>query len=340
MLWRIALFLFLFLALNFVPLQQNFLGGGMQRYLSNPWLWSWINFDGEHYLSLVKVGYQPLTYFYFPVFPMVTRFIGNILGDGEKALSGLLVSNISFVVGLVGFYKLILLDFDRKVAKAAIFLLLFFPTSFFFASYYTESLFFALVVWFFYFMRVKKWFMVVVLGSLASATRIIGATLLVPFGLMGYMYFLQQKTGDALAFMHDITIFGDQRSSKLILLPQVFYRYFVRIIPSLDYSYFPVVFSTFLEIFIAVLFLVLLIAGIKKIRSSYLIYGALAYLIPSLSGSFSSFPRYALVIFPVFITGAIYFLKLPKLLQIFIFAISFVGLGIATAFFTRGTWIA
>ncbi|MGB6882196.1 MAG: hypothetical protein WBD86_02760, partial [Microgenomates group bacterium] len=67
--WRVLLFLFLFLAIGIVPLQQNFLGGGLSSYLRSPYLWAWGNFDGEHYLSIAFKGYQPLTYFFFPVYP-------------------------------------------------------------------------------------------------------------------------------------------------------------------------------------------------------------------------------------------------------------------------------
>lgn len=355
LIWRTALFIFLFIAIKFFPLQQNFLGGGMQRYLSAPWFWAWINFDGEHYLSLTRVGYQPLTYFYFPVFPMLVRFVGKMFGDSSTAFSGLLIANISFFVALVGFWKLITLDFKRDVAKIAIILLLLFPTSYYFGSYYTESTFLALVIWSFYFARKGEWLWAGILGGVSSATRVIGAILLpslffekkrkwpivlIPSGIVVYMYYLYTKTGDPLEFLNSVSIFGDQRSSHFILLPQVFYRYFVKIIPNLDYSYFPVVFTTLLEISVAVLFIVLLATGIKKIIASYLVYGVLAYLIPTLSGSFSSFPRYALVIFPAFIVGSIYFLKLPKVLQLSIFAILLICLSMATSLFVRGYWVS
>src|SRR3972149_3685262 len=65
--WRVLLLGFVFLAASFFPLQKLFLGGGIENYLKNPYFWSWINFDGEHYLSLALQGYLPLTYFYFRV---------------------------------------------------------------------------------------------------------------------------------------------------------------------------------------------------------------------------------------------------------------------------------
>jgi len=363
LIWRIVLFIFLFIAIKFVPLQQNFLGGGLENYLKDPYLWSWLNFDGEHYLSLARIGYQPLTYFYFPVFPLLIRFVADILVEAQKVFSGLIVSNISFLLALIGLWKLVLLDFKKVVAKMTIILMLLFPTSFYFGSYYTESTFLALTIWSFYLVRTNKWFSSGFLASIATVTRVIGVALfpalmveywgekkksfkkllsivLVPLGIVLYMAYLKIKTGDPFEFLNSVSIFGDQRSSQFILLPQVFYRYIVKIIPNLTYSYFPVVFTTFLEIFVAIAFLALLILGIKKVRWSYLVYALLSYIIPSLSGSFSSFPRYVLVIFPAFIVASIYLVKAPRLLQFLIFAILFIGLGFATAFFTRGIWIA
>ena len=356
-LWRLATFLFLFLAIKFVPLQlgHNFLGGGYGNYLSEPWLWSWANFDGEHFLSIARFGYQPLTYFYFPVFPLLARFLGIALGEGAKIFSGLIVSNVSFLLALIGFWKLILLDYKRDVAKLAIVLLLLFPTSFYFGSYYSESIFLALVVWSFYFARTGKWILSGILGGVSTATRIIGAALLpalvlekkrkwpivlIPLGIIIYMYYLNVKTGDPFNFLNEISIFGDQRSSSFVLLPQVFYRYFVKILPVLNYQYFPGTFTTYLELASAILFLALSVLAFIKLRASYAIYLALGYLVPTLSGSFSSLPRYVLSLFPGFILLAIYSQKLSKVWKTVLFSLLFIGLAVSTCLFLRGYWVS
>ncbi len=332
--WRVALFLFLLLAIKTFPLQQHFLGGGMANYLANPFLWAWANFDGEHYLAISQFGYQPLTYFFFPLYPLLIKAFGG------TALVGVIISNLSLLVALVGLWRLVRFDFGKEVARMAVWLVLLFPTSFYFGSVYTESLFLALTVWFFYFLRKRKWLLVVVLGGLASATRLVGAALLAPWGLVGYALFLQQKTGDALAFMHQVGIFGGQRSESLVLLPQVFYRYFFKVLPNLNLNYFPSSFVGLLEIGCALGFLVLIVVAFKKLRLEYALYALAAYLVPTLSGSFSSLPRYVLIIFPAFIVGAIYLKRLPRVWQILVFAVLFIMLGMATMLFTRGYWVA
>ena len=363
--WRVILFAFLFLATRAVPLQRNFLGGGEANYLVSPWLWSWLNFDGEHYLTIAQIGYQPLTYFYFPIFPVVAKFVGGILGGGfiNLAVGGLIVSNASFFIALIGLWKLVEKDFGVIVARLTILLMLFFPTSFYFGSYYTESIFLALTVWAFYFVRKDNWVYGGIAGSISTAARIIGVALapaflveywqgkkknllklasilFVPAGIAVYMYYLGVKTGDPLNFLNTVSIFGGQRSSSFILLPQVFYRYFFKILPFVNYGYMPNFFTTYLELTTAVLFLGLAVLAFWKLRKSYAVYLALGYLIPTLSGSFSSLPRYVVVLFPAFILASLYVKNWPQVWKVVLFSVLFTGLGLATCLFVRGYWVS
>ena len=394
--WRILLFIYLFLAIGILPLRLNFLGGGLENYLKNPLIWSWLNFDGEHYLSIAQRGYQDLEYFFFPTYPILLRTITEIfvlpfqteISTINYVLSGLFISNLAFLIGLIGLVKLIKFDYEEDIAYLTVILILLFPASFYFGSFYSESLFFSLVVWSFYFARKKNWFYASLLAMIASATRLVGIVLLpslfveafakkkdfldkkdlvkkifflsvVPLGLLAYMYFMKIKTGDPLVFLHLISIYGEQRSSKLVFLPRVFYRYIFKIIPAVDYSYFPVVFMTWLEFLTAILFGGLSLLGIlggllpklslgelkklakQKIRLSWAIYLFLGYLVPTFSGSFSSLPRYAIVLFPAFFLMAIYLNKL-KIFYFYKYVIlsgMFFLLGCTTALFVRGYWI-
>ncbi|MFV1917683.1 MAG: mannosyltransferase family protein [Patescibacteria group bacterium] len=368
--WRILLFTILFLAISIVPLQMNFLGGGLESYLAKPYLWAWVNFDGEHFLSIAYRGYQPLTYFFFPVYPLITKYAAYFLGDSftNLAVSGLIVSNISFFVALMGLWKLFKLDYRKDVVLLAVILLLSFPASFYFASLYSESLFLALAVWSLYFARKKNWILAGLLGGLSTATRLVGialvpaliaeawiqykkdkktnmvqpiiGTLLVPLGILAYMYFLNLKTGDPLEFFHSVGIFGEQRSTSLILLPQVFYRYFFKILPNLNYNYFPVVFTTFFELITALILTFLSILAFFRLRLSYAVYLLVGFIIPTLSGSFSSLPRYVLTLFPAFLLTAVYLSRLKRNYRIIFTLITVIFLGIATALFARGYWVA
>lgn len=100
----------------------------------------------------------------------------------------------------------------------------------------------------------------------------------------------------------------------------------------------PIYFTVWLELVISLYALGLLIwAYIKKVRPSYLIFSFISFIIPTLTGTFSSMPRYVLVLFPIFIVLA---LIENKYLRYFIFSIHIILLFICTMLFTRGYWIA
>jgi Gpi18-like mannosyltransferase len=370
-LWRFTIFLTLLLSLSFIPVQFNFLGGGFSSYLHSPQLWAHLNFDGEHYAAIAQNGYKPLEYFFFPMYPMLVHYFSLVLGTGTTgiAVTGLVVSNILLILGVVGLTKLMQLDYRQEVINICIILLFLFPTSFYFGSFYTESLFFAEIVWSLYFARKGNWFIAGVIGAFACATRIVGIALIPALlveayaqiglkdikklikpcilisistlGIFGYMFFLYQKTGDPLAFFTSLnTVFGEQRSNSIILLPQVFYRYFFKILPVLNYSYFPQILYTYLEVLIASLFFILSILSYFKLRISYSIFLTLGYIIPTLSGSFSSFPRYALVLFPGFILMSLYLQKLPAYVRGIVYGVSGIVLFLAESLFMRGYWIS
>ncbi len=356
----------LLISFKFIPPQSLFLGGGMNNYLSNPYIWSAANFDGEHFLSIAQIGYQPLTYFFFPLYPMLIKVLAGLFQNNlvNYLYSGIFISHASLFIGLVGFYKLLKLDFKEETSKLAIILLLIFPTSFYFTTVYSESLFFALGIWTFYFARKGNFLVSGILTALATATRVVGIALIIPIiyefwinrkehinfknifgliisplGLAIYMYYLKLTTGDWLNFFNTVSIFGEQRGKDLILLPQVFYRYVFKILPNLNVNYFPGLFTAVLEFSIASLFLVILILSFKKIRLSYWLFLLIGYLIPTFSGSFSSLPRYVLVLFPAFIYLSD-LLEKNRVLRFVFFVVSLATLAVSLTLFARGYWLS
>lgn len=348
-------------------------------YAENPYLWSWGNFDGVHFLSIAQDGYKPLQYFFFPLFPKLVGVVGDLLGNSvlNYFWSGLFVSNIAFIIGLIGLVRLMHKEFDTKTTNLTLLLLLLFPTSFYFHAFYSESLFLALSVWSFYFLKERKWIEAGLLIGLATATRVVGIALIPALvlemwrqkkkvtiskilsflfsvsGITSYLFYLQKVTGDPLEFLHSVGIYGEQRSSQLILLPQVFYRYIFKILPNIQYSYFPAVFTTWMEFIVAVLaaglLILSLIAKVRKIKGltvlktmngSYIVYAVFLYLIPTFSGSFSSLPRYTIVIFPLFITASILLQKVSLLVKYLVYCVLLVSLIVSFSLFVRGYWIS
>ena len=159
---------------------------------------------------------------------------------------------------------------------------------------------------------------------------------LIPLGLLNYMRFLFLRYQDALLFIHVQPAFGGERSSgKLILIYQVFWRY-IKMISETKFYY--TYFTVWLELLVAIGFLALIVLGYtKKVRTSYLIFSIFSFIIPSLTGTFLSLPRFALTLFPCFIIlGMIKNNFVRYSLQV-IFGLLLI---VATSFFLRGHWIA
>ena len=367
--WRMSLVIIAFFAINFVPLghRDRFLGGGVLNYQMSPQFFSWANFDGEHYLSIAIFGYKHLEQAFFPVYPMFMSFLAkpdqfNLLPSLiNSALACLIISNVSFVLALIFLWELINIDFSKKIAYLTIILILIFPTSFYFGAVYNESLFLFLAVLSFFCARKGNWLLAGIFGAVASATRVFGIFLLpallieawtqkvnfsrmlwiflIPLGLGAYMWYLNSTVGDPLAFYNFQTLVGEQHQRGIITLPQVYFRY-IKMLATTNPGN-PIFQTIVLEFFVGITFFLLPIYGyFKKIRLSYLVYAMLGFLIPTIQGSFSSSPRYVIILFPSFLAAAIWINGLPKTIKIITLFLSCCGLALETALFLRGYWIA
>lgn len=369
--WRVFLFIPLFLGASLISYRAGYDYTNVWKFtepyfpVSNPLLFPWANFDGVHYLSIAANGYLDNQGF-FPLYPILIRILAFVLGGGEPFTlayfaSGFAISNISFILALFVFYKLVKIDFSKKIALQAIFFLLVFPTSFFFASLYTESLFLLLSLLSFYAARKKKWVFAGLLGALLSATRLTGIfilpallyefflsekkivsakalpLLMVPLGLSSYVFYLFLRFGNPLLFIQAHENINPTRSVySPVLFPQTIFRY-SKILTSISYTQY--------EWWIALLelsaftfaVLTLYLAWRYKIRLSYIIFAGLAFIVPVSSGTFSGLPRYILILFPMFI--ALSLIKSP-LVKLVYSAVSIILLFILLMLFSRGYFIA
>jgi len=375
--WRFNLELLAWVGRKLFPLRESFLGPTV-----------WANFDGVHYLSIAKNGYYQFQQAFFPLYPLLIRFLGKLLG-GNFVLAGMLISNLSLFGVLVLFWKLLEVEEVgdmgkiKEIKKWAIIFLLFFPTSFFFGSLYTESLFLVFVLGIFLASKKEKWWLAGILGALASATKLIGIFLLpvllwkwfeknkgnknqrlkiwnlefriwnlfenwklkignlsaislVSLGLLVYMVYLKKTVGDSLFFIHAQPAFGAERSGgEIILLPQVFWRYF-KIFTTISWSNYDYRIAL-LEFIVFNFTLLLLWLGWRRgLSKSWILFSALAVIGPTLTGSLSSIPRYALAAFPIFIIMA----GFSKKLKFLLFVICYLLFVILTILFTRGFFVS
>lgn len=327
--WRVALELIALLAKFIVPIRPGFLGPI-----------PWANFDGVHYLSIAERGYVQYEQAFFPFYPLLIRWLAPVFGN-NYVLAGMLISNVCFIGVLILLWKIVVHTYKKrkdaeKMAKTAVVALLVFPTSYYFGSIYTESLFMLFVLAAYYSLINRNRLAYGFYAAIASATRLIGAFLLVPVGTAAYMFYLHKATGDALMFIHSQPAFGANRSGgDLVILPQVLWRYakiYATVSPN-NYDFWIAV----LELLMFILVLYLLWKAWKANLSRSWIYFSLAAVIgPTLTGTLSSVPRYVLAAFPIFIVIALSSGRTKKLYYITSLAL----LIVLTMLFSRGHWVS
>jgi hypothetical protein len=325
---RIAL---LFLAPKFIP----YLGFFPYRDVLNNYFPAFLtklaNFDGIHYLLIARQGYSQYEQAFFPLYPLLIH-LGSFLIKNELIVA-LLISNLFFVFGWYFFYRYLHLILPRTNFLSLAFLLLFFPTAFYFNAVYTEGLFFFLLFFGLYMLEKKHYWQAAIGFFLLSLTRLIGIFVFIPIvfhlflqfkkegkslskliglknifllsspflGLFLYMAYLQLTTGDWLFFFHAQPFFGALRSTELIFLPQVYWRYLkIFLSASINFQYF----VSLIEFIIFNLVLVVLIFDLiknlntEKKNFSYIgliLFSLANFILPTLTGTLSSIPRYALL---------------------------------------------
>jgi Gpi18-like mannosyltransferase len=330
------------------------------------------NFDGIHYLNIATYGYTTEARF-FPLFPLIIRLVSYILSLGHPNLwhnffAAILISFGCFLGAVFFLYKLIRKDYSHQIARKTVLFFLIFPTAFFFVSVYSEGLFLLLLILCFYFAREKRWYLAILMGFLLCLTRLVGIFilpallfeyivlekvnidkkrfkfwfnaflfLLIPLGTFLYGIFNLYKWNNFFYFLTAQGELGNSREISAIINPlQTMYRYLkiLTSIPSREFQWWIALLEISSFLFgITILF----IAWKKKIRTSYLIFGILAFLLPALSGTFSGLPRYLLIIFPLFIGLSLIESKLIKILYC---TISPILLFLLFIFFARGYFIA
>lgn len=381
--WRLILLLPLIFGPHFVAMQPNSVMYTMWAY-TRPYfpvgsflLYPWANFDGVHYLTIVGSGYlYGADGRFFPLYPFVSAAVSYFGGRGafmglQQFFSAFLLANGAFVASLYFLYKLIRLDYDKKIAWWTIVLLLVFPTSFFFGATYSESFFLLLSILVFYFIRTKKMWYASIAAMLLLTTRVtgiciipimlyyifqdeitlvlkrkkfvvknlwrkLGMTAILPIGIGIFALYSLLAWKDALFFIHAQMHVVPGRSSSIVLFLQTIVRY-LRILVTVPHTQFVwwISLLEFASFFFAATLLV--VSYFKKINMSYLVYSLLSFLFITASGTFAGLGRYVMILFPLFITFALVKNKYVKIVYIII---SFVALLILTLYFAQGYLVA
>lgn len=316
--WRAGLLLLTYFGTLIYPkvLNIGFPAEGFEKNLN--YLESLVQWDGGHYLSIAKYGYQiSEETAFFPLYPLFIKFLSLLYKN--EFFWGLIVSNASLLIFLYFFFKIVKKKCSWSVAYNTLISFLVFPTAFFTTIYYSESLFLLMVILTFYFLESKKFHLSALFISLAGLTRIVGAGLILSifykyfssidfrvkkinvkiiypllstFGILGYCLYLLSKTGDPFSFLNVQTMWGRSVSDPMSTLLSYIWTF-------LSGDARP--FTDYLDFFLTAAFLAILITGVKKIPSSWWIFSMLVILIPASSGTLTSMPRYLIASIGTFV---------------------------------------
>lgn len=288
---------------------------------------SFERFDALWYLRIASHGYRngDGSAAFYPLYPALTRGV-SVLTGGHPLAGALIVSNLSFLGALFVLYLLGRRELDERAARRAVLYAAVFPTALFFFAPYSESTFLLLALLTFWWARSERWALAAVAACLAALTRNVGALLALPLaveavhrslqtsprripfgglaaslapvaGTLAYLAYWYRLSRDWLAPIRQQAQWQRHLanpSSTVVHGSQVAFR-FLGVYPG-GYHLFDWV--------VAIPVLVLAVYGTVRLRPTYGFYASLSVLVP-LSFVFDgrplmSFPRFALVVFPIF----------------------------------------
>jgi len=329
----------------------------------HPAISMWMPYDAGWYVQIARDGYafSPQATAFLPLWPMAIWLASHLLFFLDSRVVAFLTANLITLACCIAFYKLARVTFDEEISYRAVKYFLFFPMSLFLATGYTEPLFLLMVFLGFYFFIRKKYLLGGIFAALAGATRVVGvmmiiplliealtqkialkerikagfSALIAPLGLVAYMVYLKIKFNDPLKFIHAQADWH-RRISFEIFAPLVsnLKTLFSFHIFAPDGGYI----TAIMQLGFLLFFLVVLLAGFKKISRSYFVYGLAVLLLPLLSGTLLSMSRLVYIAFPIFIVLAIWGKK--RWVDETITAFFLLFLALFTAMFVNGYWVA
>ncbi|MFG3417210.1 hypothetical protein [Micromonospora sp. NPDC047730] len=281
----------------------------------------WFAWDSFLYDHLARLPLdEPWRDFGFPLlYPFLARPLAPLLG-GNTALALLLVANVAFLLMLYYAHRLgeRLLGDDAAARRFVRYLVLL-PAAFLFQAALTESLFLCLALAAFHYAERRRWLLVGVVGFFLSLSRSVGffvvlplalvllrqhgyrlgpralgaylragwPLVLVPAGWLSYMAFCRWQSGDWFAYKH-----AQERGWGIsVQNPLGVLWHGLTDSPPRDA----------LRVWLAVVVLVVLVAGVRHLGLPYLTYGLIMVLVPLSMGPpvYKSLLRYLLAAFPV-----------------------------------------
>lgn len=332
------------------------------------WYHQLLQWDSEWYFKIATEGYRyngdptvQQNIVFYPLYPMLARGLAAISGlTSADAL--LLVSNVAGLLAIVALFKLVRDEFGDRLALTTVALLSFFPASVLLSAGYTEPLALLLIVSFFLVLKQERYLTAALLAGLAVADRSTGIVLLPvllwemwrnrdrkPFlpallpcvllatsGIWLFMIYLWSQFGDPFVFADGQAAFHRETTLAARFIEALKFEPFTRMRLN-DWN------PWGQDSWFTLLFIVLIVAGWFRLRSSWTLFAVGVLLLPylTLSGGpagFVSMSRFNLVSFPLFVVAADLLLR-AKWLLAGVIGLLGAALLMNTALFARRIWI-
>ena len=154
---------------------------------------SLIQWDGQHYLSIARDGYEAFpcpdspdlicgNVGWFPMYPLIAGAIWKIVGFTGLSISWVMIltNAIALWLALLVLFSLVQKKYDQKTAAYSVGALLLFPTSFYFLTAFPYALYLLLAVVIFQLLEQKRYFLAVVPTGMLAVTYPSGVVIGVP----------------------------------------------------------------------------------------------------------------------------------------------------------------
>jgi len=350
LIWYLSIISIFLIGFNFFPKNST----AYSTFFNN-----FANWDGKHFLDVAENGYLFFNNTpFFPLYPILIKLLTFI--TQSYLASALIISAVSFYLALIFLYKLAALEFNKQIAKKAIFYILIFPTSFYFITAYSESLFLLLTVLSFYFFKrslmadagKKEIWLASFFAVLSSLTRFVGIAVclgliidvlwkkksfkkswpifLSPIGTVAYCIYIYFLTGDPFYYSKVESFWG-----RFVDYPWMSFvrSYYTIAYTNVNYDYL----SRVIELLFTILGLGLAVRSFRFLPKKYSFYALISLLIPISTSTLLSIPRFILPIFPFYILIAL--IKRPLANYVYIF-ISTTLLIVFSILFINGYWVS
>lgn len=321
--------------------------------------------DAWHYSRIAEAGYPTgdlSRAAFFPLFPTLVRVLAEVVGRTDRVgllAMGVVVANVCLLLATMALIALARLDLDEADAARTAWYLLAFPVSLFLSAGYSESLFLVTTLGAVLACRNGHWLAAGTLGGLAALCRPVGVLIVLPLAveaflgwragrlgsfraawrpvlgvvlpclaLLGWMGYLWMQLGDPLAFLRAQDGWGRQLGAPWDTLVWFFDGKMA--LATGDHSLTDLAFM--------LVGVVGLILAWRWLRLSYVVYFGALLLVPLMTGSLVSMPRFVLVMFPLYLVLAI-LARRPSVHE----TLLVVGMGLGGAYmalYAQWYWVA